>query len=187
MMPIRTLLAALTTVCLAALLGCVSYPVETDYDPEIGFDSLHSYTWLSTTRDKTGDPRIDNDLLDRRVRRAVEAAFETKGYRKVAAAEADFAINYHVGIERQIDVQTYVDTPSYGYGYRWSGGYSHAYTTVQEYDVGSLILDVIKPNEERLIWRGATQARMYEEGTPEQRDTRVQAAVDAILAKFPPK
>ena len=184
MTPIRALLAALTTVCLAALLGCVSYPVETDYDPEIGFDSLHSYSWLSTTREKTGDPRIDNDLLDRRVRRAVEAALEAKGYRKVAATDSDFSIRYHVGIERQIDVQTYVDTPSYGY--RWHGGYSHAYTTVQEYDVGSLILDVIRPNEERLMWRGATQARMYEEGTPEQRDERVQAAVNAILAKFPP-
>jgi len=185
MTSIRTLATVSAAIFVAALLGCASYPVQTDYDPDIGFESLRTYSWLDARQEKTGDPRIDNDLLDRRVRRAVEAELDAKGYRKVEAAQADFALNYHLSVERQIDVQTYVDSPSYGYG--WRGGYSNAYTTVQEYDVGSLVIDIIRPGEERLIWRGATQARTHEKGTPEERDERAQAAVSAILAKFPPK
>lgn len=177
--------ATLAVALTASLAGCTSFPVETDYDPEIDFGSLGSYGWLEAKREKTGDPRIDNDLLDARVRRAVDAALAAKGYRKTEGEPADFEVTYHVGVERQVDVQTYVD--SYPRGYRWYSGPTQAYTTVREYDVGSLVLDIVSPSEKQLIWRGATQARINDAGTPEQREKRARAAVDAILAKFPPQ
>ena len=148
--------ATLAVALTASLAGCTSFPVETDYDPEIDF-----------------------------VRRAVDAALAAKGYRKTDDGSADFEVTYHVGVERQVDVQTYVD--SYPRGYRWYSGPTQAYTTVREYDVGSLVLDIVSPSEKQLIWRGATQARINDAGTPEQREKRARAAVDAILAKFPPQ
>jgi hypothetical protein len=176
---------AIALLACSAVSGCLGLPVETDYDPEVEFASLGSYAWLDTERKKTGDPRLDNDLLDGRVRRAVDDALASKGYEKKAAGGADFEITYHVALEKQIDVQTYVD--SYPHGYRWHAGPSHAYTSVREYDVGSLVLDVIDPNRKQLIWRGATQARIQDNGTPEQREQRAREAVNAILAKFPPQ
>jgi hypothetical protein len=185
MNPIRLAYAIVAIASAELLVGCASFPVETDYDPATDFAALSSYAWLEATREKTGDPRLDNDLLDARVRRAVEAALSTKGYRKAEAGSTDFEITYHVGVERQVDVQTYVD--SYPRGYRWHSGPTHAYTTVREYDVGSLVLDILDPSEKRLIWRGATQARINANGTPEEREQRARSAVDAILARFPPQ
>lgn len=181
------ILFTLTTLSLAMLLviGCVSYPVETDYDPAIDFGVLKTYRWLPVEKDKTGDPRLDSDLLAARVQRAVDAALATKGYSKLESGSADFEITYHVGVERQVDVQTYID--SYPRGYRYRSFPAQAHTTVREYEVGSLVLDVVSPSARQLIWRGSTQARITEDGTPEERDARARAAVDAILAKFPPQ
>ena len=167
--------------CGAILLACTSFPVETDYDPLVQFSELHRYAWLE--REKTGDPRVDNDLLDGRIHRAVDAVLKAKGYETAALGAADFAITYHLGTELKIDVQTYVDP----YPYRWQAGPWHAYTTVREYDVGSLVLDIVNASEKRLIWRGTTRAVVELQGTPEEREARARAAVEAILAKFPPQ
>ena len=178
---IRLLAAVAMATWTANLLACTSFPVEIDYDPQVQFGELRSYAWLA--REKTGDPRLDNDLLDGRIHRAVEAVLKAKGYEAASPGTADFEITYHLGVDQKIDVQTYVDP----FPYRWHAGPPQAYTTVREYDVGSLVLDIVNASEKTLIWRGTTQANVERQGTPEQREVRARAAVEAILAKFPPQ
>lgn len=173
-----------STALAVLLAGCAGYPVETDYDPAVDFAGLRTYRWLAVERPRTGDPRLDSDLLDGRVRRAVDTALATRGYTRVDGEGADFEVTYHVGVDKQVDVQTYVD--SYPRGYRWYPGPSQTYTTVREYEVGSLVLDILSPASKQLIWRGATQARVTDDGTPQEREQRAHDAVGAILAKFPP-
>jgi hypothetical protein len=184
MTPIRILAPTLAAACVALLAGCTSFPVETDYDPAVDFATLQTYAWIDGPP-KTGDPRLDNDLLARRIRRAIDTQLAAKGYREAESGAPDFEVTYLLGVERQVDVQTYVDT--YPRGYRWYPGPSQAYTTVREYDVGSLVIDVVDPRKKQLIWRGSTEARLQDDGTPEERDARANAAVSAILDRFPPQ
>jgi hypothetical protein len=45
-----------------------------------------------------------------------------------------------------------------GYGYRgWGGGTGTATTTVHEYLVGTLVLDIFDGKSKNLIWRGIAQ------------------------------
>ena len=164
--------------------ACATPPVTTDYDPEVEFGELRRYAWSERKPAPEEDPALSNDLLDGRIRRAVERGLGAKGYVPAGDEPADFEIAYHVAVERAVDVQTYID--AYPRGYRWGFGLTRAYTNVREYDVGSIVLDVSSAGNQELIWRGAVQARINEAGTPEERTERVNRAVDAILAKFPP-
>ena len=57
---------------------------------------------------------------------------------------------------------------------------------VREYERGTLLIDVLTAHGERLVWRGSTQTRIHEGGTPEERDARARAAAAAVLEHFPP-
>jgi hypothetical protein len=58
---------------------------------------------------------------------------------------------------------------------------------VDTYDVGTLLIDFISPQSNNVIWRGSGQSRIQELKTPEERQERIQDAVDRILKQFPPE
>ncbi len=175
---IRFLAALAMVAC-----SCSSIKVDTDYNPNVDFASLRSFAWLPSAGEKTGDPRIDNPLLAGRIERAAEEALMAKGFSKVDEDKADFFVNYHVGVDTKVDV-TSVPT-MYGYG-RWGGVYVSE-TRVDQYEQGTLLIDVIDRDRHDLLWRGSGQARIQENGSPQQREERVRKAVIAILADFPPQ
>jgi hypothetical protein len=167
----------------AVAIGCSGIKVSTDYNPEAEFASLKKYAWLPKAREKTGNPRLDSPLLRARIEQAIEDTLAAKGYRLADVADADFFVNYHVGIEAKVDV-TSVPT-MYGYG-RWGGIYTSE-TRVDQYDQGTLLIDIVDREQDDLIWRGSGQARVNQDGSPRQREERVRKAVAAILKQFPPQ
>lgn len=175
------LLGALLALGLAS--GCSSVQVESDWNPSIDFARLHSYAWLEEGPLHTGDPRFDNALLDGRIRQATDRTLAAKGYAKAPHDSADFLVAYQVTAEKKVDLVTIYD--GYGYGWRgWGGGVARTYAT--EYQVGTLLLDVLDPKTKLLVWRGSGSDVLRESRTPEERDRLVQEAVQKILAQFPP-
>lgn len=169
-------------IALATLSACAAVSVETDYDPEADFAALQTYLWMEPW--PTGDPRLDNDLLRQRVRRAVDEQLVAKGFRQLLGqqAEPDFHVIEHYLIEQRVDVDTIVRPYGY-YGYRRlpiEETYAH------QYELGSVILDVVDARSSRLLWRGTAQARVHENVTPEERTERIRSVVEKILADFPP-
>ena len=172
---------ALTLTCLA----CSGIRVTTDYDPSADFTRLRSYAWLDEQSGVEGDRSDVTSLLDRRVRRAVDAEMQRKGLSAVDRGQADVLVAYHLGVETKLDVNTI--NSGYGggpYGYR-GGVYSH--TTVTEYQEGTLLIDVVEPKAKQLIWRGSGQARIWKSTTPAEREKRIDQAVGEILKSFPPR
>lgn len=184
--------ALLSLVALVALLavgcatGCASFYTQSDFDPGADFSALRTYEWVPRVlTNAPRDPRIDNDLLDGRVRRAVDAALAEKGFLPAPAGEKpDFRVNYHISLEQKFDVQAIPST--YGYGLGWYGGPGYADVYVDEYELGTLFLDVIDAKSNALVWRGYTSGRVLPDLTPEEREARTSAAVRAILERFPP-
>ena len=60
-------------------------------------------------------------------------------------------------------------------------------TTTHEYDVGTLVIDVVDRASNQLVWRGAREGRLQKKQTPEERNKAVQEAVATILSGFPPE
>ena len=166
-----------------ALAGCAAQvAVNADYDRSANFAALHTYAWRPGAQQGVGDPRFDSTLLDKRVRAAVDRALTAKGYQQAApGTSGDFLVGYHAVVRQKTSFQTV----NRWYGYRGvRGGWPQTY--VQSYDEGMLLIDVVDPASMDLLWRGTGTGAVDPQATPEKRERRINEAVDAILAKFPP-
>jgi len=65
-------------------------------------------------------------------------------------------------------------------------GYPRRNAVVSEYKVGTLILDVVRAADRRLIWRAMASDEVYPDNSTQARKKRVREAVQKILQQFPP-
>ena len=167
----------------ALLLACSTVKVTVDYDPEEDFTTYRTYAWLPGTPEASGDPRLDTPMVHKRVHEGIDRTLGNKGFEK-ADGDPDFWVAYHLSVERKIDV--YTTNRLYG-GYGWT--VSVPETRVNEYDEGSLIIDVSDAREKELVWRGigAGRLRRTPEQDPERQQQDIYQVVDEVLASFPPK
>lgn len=182
------LVTAVAAVLLAT--GCSTVSVDTDWDPRVDFGGFDSYAWLPGPQPETGDVRIDNPLLDQRVRKAIDAQLAAQGHRKVAPDQASFLVGYHLSTEKKLRATTVNSYYGYGYGtWGYWGGPGPAggsQTMVTEYETGTLIIDVVDRSRNELVWRGSGEKRIGKERTPEESEKVVAEVVAAILERFPP-
>ena len=173
------------TLLVAFFLGCASTRVTDDYDVNADFSSYATFAWLPQPQEMTGDARINNPLIAERVRSAIDRTLTAKGYRPASETPPDFFVGYFLSLEQKLDVYT-IDR-YYGAGpyRRWSGaGFE---THVNQYEEGTLVIDIVDAAAERLVWRGSGSRRISKSPTPQKSTQRVNEAVEAILARFPPQ
>src|SRR5262245_35954129 len=116
------------------LSACSTVQVKTDWDSEANFAGLHTWAWQKETPSPTGNPRLDDPLVHKRIQAAIQAALAVRGYAKVDPGRADFEVAYHVAIEQRLDARTIYT--GYGPYPGWSTGGAH--TVVDSYDLGTL-------------------------------------------------
>ena len=178
----RSLRVVSALVLLFALAACSSVEVKQDWDPGANFAALHSWGWQSSTPVLTGNARLDDPLVHSRIQNALAQTLRAKGYTQTAT-KPDFLVTYHIAIEQKLDAQTIYT----GYGpYRGWYGVGGTQTVVDQYDQGTLLVDFIDPGSNNVIWRGTAQSRLQELKTPEEREARVNDAVERLLNQFPP-
>lgn len=187
----RSLKGLAIFLLVASFAGCASIDIQTDYNPQAVGDMAEYQTYAWLPHPSEGDPRVHNPLVASRVEAAVDETLVAKGYTKTNAASADFMIGWHAALEGKVDVQT-VDR-YYGYGYGgWYGRYGRgggavvSNTHVREYDQGTLIIDIVDKSSNELVWRGAAQAEVIAQATPEERQERIAKAIRKVFEDFPP-
>ena len=171
--------------------ACSTISVDTDFNPAYDFTQLRTYSWVDDGKVSSSDTRINNDLIIDRVRSAVESNLAARGFVKASGQTADFQVSWHGAIEKKLQVETIDHFYSpYGYGslYRdpFRAGSSVRTSTAREYEVGTLIVDILDPVEHKLIWRGSGSKRVSGESDPEKITKKINEAVGAILKDFPP-
>ena len=175
------------------VFGCSGIKVSQDYDPAKDFSGLKTYAWQSEMQAKTGDVRVDNPLLNTRVRAAVDRSISRKSYQKISDGTPDFYVSYQYVIRKTIgsdDVSTGIGFGIGGFGRRGGAGGGISIGTgsnVSEYDEGMLVIDFIDSGNGALVWRGIGTRRVSMQSDPEKTITDINKTVDEILAQFPPK
>lgn len=171
-----------------ALSACSSLKTSSDYDPAANFDDVKTYAWVTK---KTSDTTYHLDgLMDQRVRAAVDSQLQAKGITLTDAASADVLVNYLTKVDKKINVDTFNTNYGYNpyYGSRWGHSASmNTQTTVREYEVGTLILDMVSRETSQLIWRGFVADTIRDKNTPEERVEVVNNAISQMLLNYPPK
>jgi hypothetical protein len=163
--------------------------VRVDYDPQENFPALRLYAWAPMTEAEQKE-KARNSLTHERIRSAVDAYLISRGYAKVAEAQADFLVAHTVTVETRTQVNETRMSVGYGrYGARGGVGVGVGVplgSTTEQYQAGTLIVDIIDARHKRLVWRGSGERTLDETKTPEQRTEIINATVKEILGRFPP-
>ena len=170
---------------LALLAACSPLSVNYDYDNTADFTKFKSYEWMAKPANLPSNPATapqNSDLLDRRIRAAIEAELDSRGLSSDPAAP-DLLVVYHLGVQDKVQVTDYGYTYS---PYYWGGGGRQI--DVYQYQEGSLIIDLVDAGTKNLVWRGSgSKVIENTQMTPEQMQARVSEIVGTIMQSYPPK
>jgi hypothetical protein len=174
-------------VAVFVLQGCSGITVSQDYEKEYDFAGLKTFAWKPNDVDDYGIK--DNQLVDKRIRAAIENTLLAKSYRLVDSLNPDFFISYHLSVEQKIKssgVSGGVAIGRSSYGGFGGIGLSTG-PDIRAYDQGTLLIDVTIPLEDKLVWRGIGTQSVSEHSTPEESTANINETVEKILAQFPPE
>ncbi len=178
---------------IALVGGCSGIQVSQDYDLSTNFNAYRTFAWAPEPTQKSDDVLIDSPFMDRRIRNAIETTLESKGYQKAAGGRPDFLVTYQLVVKTQVEIDTV--GPAFGWGVYPYGywGYPYPYwggidytTFINQYEVGTLLVDFTDAKTHQLFWRGIGSRRIYQQSTPEKSTERVNRTVGEILAQYPP-
>jgi hypothetical protein len=163
------------TVGIALLLASAAFAqqVKTDYDRNADFSHYKTYSWQKV---QTPDP-----LWVDRIKEAVNSALAAKGLTQVASG-GDIAIVAIEMTKNQQTLNTFYD--GFGGGWRWGGGLGNATTTVDNYKVGTLVVDLFDANSKQLIWRGSSSDTLSDKS--DKNIKNLDKGVQKMFDHYPP-
>lgn len=182
-------------LCLLLISSCApAVDVTTDYDRSTNFSRYQTFSFY---QDRPAQPRDAatnfNTSLDLYLRNAIRQSLANQGLR-YDSSNPDLKVAYDVSVNVDTEVNTnYAYPPGFGYGYSYWYGYRYnygfnrfptTYRTINQYREGTVVVDLINPETNELVWRGIGEAAVDMRGKIEQE--RINTIVTNILQKYPP-
>lgn len=158
-------------------VGCSSLKVSTDYDPEIALGSFDSFAVLDT-KDVT-----PHTLQGDRIVKAITEELESKGYRAAGISTATFHVRYKTHTEEDVPGNF-----SFGFGFGGFSGHTGASigtSTSPRSDKGILLIEMLSPSSQKVLWRGTASDTLKKNDTPQEREANIRYLVGKILETFP--
>jgi hypothetical protein len=148
---------------------------EAAWDPKADFTSYRTFAFAPVEQGGVGQPM--EEPHHRRIRRALTAELERKGFAAAEFDAADLWIGFGVGNS----TRTWFGLMHPVWFDRWTDDGAHVGAHV--YSRGTLSVDIVDPEAQRLIWHSWSSQGL--EPATEELDVIQRAAADA-LAMFPP-
>ena len=168
----RTIFASVGIVLLAATAS-YAQQVKTDYDRSTDFSQYKTYSWEKV--------QTQDALWVDRIKGAVDAAMAAKGFTPVATG-GDLAIVAMEMTQNHQTLNTYYD--GFGGGWRWGGGFGNATTSVDNYKVGTLVVDLFDAKTKDLVWRGSSSDTLSDKS--DKNIKNLDKGVQKMFDHFPP-
>lgn len=162
---------SLAGLLLTAVAACAG--VKTDYDHGVNFAHYKTYSW--------GKIQTSNGIWDDRVKDAVASQLAAKGLTEVPSG-GDVVIAARDAIQTQQQLNTFYD--GFG-GRRWSGGMGTSTTTVDNYKVGTLIVEMFDGQSKNLIWQGSASNTLS--NNSDKNIKSLDKNVQKMFEHFPPE
>ena len=166
---ISTIIA--TLACVFFVLGCQTTPkYNFESDPEVDFTAYKTFAMMPLPSQVPG---AEPDLVLRvgdTVKSTLENELKNKGYTQTDIDSADFTVNVTGKVVPKVDIRDFGYQPYYTYSSVRRWGYRHPYTAdfrdvyVDEYEEGTLIVEIYDTATKELVWVGWTSARLSSKG-----------------------
>lgn len=168
------------SMLLFVVYGCSSTPsLQVQSSQVHGFTAadLETYSWRPVEELDPGDP--DDVLIAIWIEEAVNRSLSELGFRRVDS-DPDFVVHYHAAVEGRVDSQTTLLGHPEG-----ETTYAGLTTTQREFQQGTLIVDLMRPSDEGLLWRGWATDAVSEDPNSEEIKQSIDRAVEEIFRQFP--
>ena len=150
-------------------------------DVKVDFDKAFDFSTVKTYSIKIGTP-WGNNISERRVLAEIDEAIAGKGWKKVDEGQANILVILHGATQTKHSATTFYSGMG---GYRYGGmGMGTAQTVVDEYRVGTLVVDMFEPKAKNLVFRGTAQDELSD--NPEKNAKRLEKASTKLFKDFPP-
>jgi hypothetical protein len=163
-----TLVSALYGLALVPSLA-LAQDVKTDY--EHGYDFGKVKTFAVKLANPWGNP-----LGEKRVTEDVTQAISAKGWKAAPEGTADALVVLHGATQQKHSLNTFYDGMG---GWRF-GGFGTATTSVPDYTVGTLVVDIFDAKSRDLVFRGTASGELSDK--PEKNVKKAEKATDKMLA-----
>jgi hypothetical protein len=172
---VKVLRAVIAASLLALPVALAAQDVKTDYDKTFNFQTIKTYSIkIGTT--------WGNEISERRVLTEFDQAIAAKGWKKVEA-NPDIEVVLHGSTQTKHDVNTFYAGGGYGY-YRGFGGMGTTSTSVTEYTVGTLVVDMFDAKTKNLVFRGSASDEISDKA--EKNQQKIEKASAKMFKNFPP-
>ena len=161
---------SLATILLTAVTACAA--IKTDYDHGMNFGQYKTYSW--------GKIQTSNGLWDDRVKDAIAGQMAAKGLTEVPSG-GDLVIAARDAIQNQQQLNTFYN--GFG-GRRWGGGLGMSTTTVDNYKVGTLIVELFDGQSKNLVWQGSASNTLSDNS--DKNIKSLDKNVQKMFQHFPP-
>lgn len=175
----RAIVAVLALVLFAG--ACSRFSVQADADPNVDFARFTTFAWLPKDQAPPVDQWMQDRAIEKRVQSGIEAGLRAKGYRPAEGGKPDLLVTYRLTSESRSS--TGVPSSYSGYNLGW---WSNArMMRTDNYERGTLMVDVIDAADRDLVWRGSASARLLPHISFDKRAKRATDAVERIMKDFP--
>jgi hypothetical protein len=161
-------------VALFTLACGYSIKTATDYDRNVSFSNYHSFSIMKGN--SSGNP-----LMDQRAVGDVASALTSKGWSEVPEGQEEATVVVHATTKTKHTYETLYD----GWrGWRRWGGLGGATTFVQDYKVGTVVVDIFDAKSRQAVWHGFASDALSDNARSNAKAT--QQAIDKMFDSFPP-
>jgi hypothetical protein len=171
----------LAIAAVLSLIGTAAFAqdVKTDFDKTANFAAIKTFAVKIGTS-------WHNQISEKRISDEIQQTLTEKGWKATDADKADAIVVLHGATEKQKSLNTfYSGGGAYG-GYGWRGGMGmgSSTTTVSEYLVGTLVVDIFDAKSKQLMFRGTAQDEISDK--PEKNIKKIAKVSDKMFKNFPP-
>jgi Domain of unknown function (DUF4136) len=163
---------SIAALLLTAVTACAG--INTDYDHNADFGHYKTYSF--------GKVQTANGLWDERVKSAVESQLAAKGMTEVPSG-GDVVITARDAIHNEQQLNTFYD--GFGGGRRFGGGFGMSTTTVDNYKVGTLVVEMFDASSKNLVWRATASNTLSTK--PDKNIKSLDKNVQKMFEHFPPQ
>jgi hypothetical protein len=165
-----------------ACLGTAAFAqqVQFDYDRSADFNAYKTYQWVDYREVPVGD-----QILDRDIKRAVDAQLAGKGLRRVESG-GDLIVGYQTAISQEKDFSSLGGWGGPGlWGGPWGGGNTRV--TSSTIDIGKLVIGLFDPAKKQLVWRGSASKSLDIKTDPDKNYRNLEKAMAKLFKNYPPR
>ncbi len=183
---IKTLRASVVSlVSILILASCMTGPkISNHINPDVDLGSLNSFALLPLPTSIPGGEPSAIIRYGRAAQDGLKNALTAKGYSESDLVDADFAVNIKATVVPKVHV-TEMGYDYGRYGRLGSWGYDNSSTVnVDNYEEGTLIIEVFETESKQLAWVGWAKGRKKNKAMTRQ---ELRDLIATVLESFPTK